>query len=149
MTMEVDFGTELTDPPSNRSTERTHLSEVISCHWFRKWDNLPPTGIWGNGVGKNSSFSGGCTDGRRGPSLTIIFPLYHFGFFTCGKGGISSSWSLAIPWRFSRALLHRASFWMGLRSSDSSLPIRNLDIYLHGVWWIINFFLKFSQWKTK
>ena len=116
-------------PPSPRSTERTHLSEVISCHWFRKWANLPPTGIWGKGVGQNSSSSGDCTNGGGGPSLTILFPLYHFGFFTCGREGISSSWSLAIPWRFSRALLHRASFWMELRSSDSSLPIRNLDIY--------------------
>jgi hypothetical protein len=43
------------------------------------------------GVGKNSSSSGGCTDGGGGPSLTILFPLYHFGFFTCGRGRISSS----------------------------------------------------------
>ena len=135
------------DPPSC-STERIHLSEVISCHWFRKWDNPPPIG-WGKGVGKNSSSSGGCTHGVGGPSFTIPFPLYHFGFLTCSRGEIYSSWSLAIPWRFSRTLLHRTSFWMGLRSSDSSLPIRNLDIYLHGLWCFTNFFLTFSLWKTK
>jgi hypothetical protein len=43
-------------------------------------------------VGKNSSSSGGCTGGGGGPSLTILFPLYHFGIFTCGRGGISSSY---------------------------------------------------------
>jgi hypothetical protein len=53
-----------------RSTERTHLSEVISCHWFRKWANLPPTGIRGKGVGKHSSSSGGCIDGGGNMSVT-------------------------------------------------------------------------------
>jgi hypothetical protein len=39
-------------------------------------------------AGKNSSSSEGCTDRGDGPSLTILFPLYHFGFLTCGRGGI-------------------------------------------------------------
>jgi hypothetical protein len=40
--------------------------------------------------------------------------------------------------RYSRALQHRASFWMRLRSSDSTLPIKNLDINLHGLWCFTN-----------
>jgi hypothetical protein len=36
-----------------------------------------------------------------------------------------------------------------IAGSYSSLPIRNLDINLHGLWCFTNFFLKFIQWKTK
>jgi hypothetical protein len=114
-------------PDRSVDSKRTHLSEVIRYHWLRKWANLPPTGIWGKGIGKKFSSSGSCTDGGDGLSLTMLFTLYHFGFLTCGRGGISSNWHLAIPWRFSRALLHRASVVVALLHSQSCFIHSYLD----------------------
>ena len=67
--------------------------------------------------------------------LLYFFPLYHtFAFSPVVEEKFLVADLLRYPEGFPVALLYRASFWMGLRSSDSFLPIRNLDIYLHGLW---------------
>lgn len=80
-----------------RSTERTHLSIVIRCDWFRKWANLPSTGIWGKDFGKNPLPREFVLTKGMDHHLLCLFILVHFGYFTCGRGGMSSSLSFAIP----------------------------------------------------